>query len=159
MVQIANTKFNVNPNPGPVTAGATFTMTVIAADNSNFAVPGCGGTVHFTSSDNTAVLPADYTFTESDQGFHAFTGLVLHKAGTPSITITDTATSVTSSVNIQVNPAPASSFMVTAPASATAGSSFSFSVTAHDALHNTATGYARLVHFTTHAPPRRPSRH
>ncbi|WP_217551179.1 hypothetical protein, partial [Pantoea sp. GbtcB22] len=30
------------------------------------------GTVHFTSTDPLAQLPADYTFTASDQGVHFF---------------------------------------------------------------------------------------
>jgi len=152
MVQIANTKFVVNPNPGPVTASQTFTMNVTAEDNSSFAVTGYGGTVHFTSSDATAVLPADYTFTETDQGFHAFSGLVLHKAGTPSITITDVDTSVASSVNIQVNPAAMSGFLLTTPASTTAGSAFSITATASDPYNNTISGYSGTVKFTSSDP-------
>jgi len=152
MVQIANTKFVVNPNPGPVTAGQTFSMNVTAEDNSSFAVTGYGGTVHFTSADATAVLPADYTFTETDQGFHAFTGLVLHKAGNPSITITDTATSVALTVNIQVNAAAMSGFQLTAPASTTAGSAFSVTATASDPYNNTISGYSGTVKFTSSDP-------
>src|SRR5262249_38605019 len=30
------------------------------------------GTVHFSSSDDMAVLPSDYTFTAADNGFHMF---------------------------------------------------------------------------------------
>ena len=36
-----------------------------------------------------------------------------------------------------------------APASATAGVAFNFTVTALDALGNTATGYSGTVHFTS----------
>jgi hypothetical protein len=152
MVEIAATKFVVSPNPGPVTAGATFSMNVTAEDNASRAVTGYGGTVHFTSSDATAVLPADYTFTEADQGLHTFSGLVLHKAGTPSITMTDVDTAAASSVNIQVNPAAANSFLVTAPGAATAGTAFSATVTAQDAFNNTATGYTGTVHFSSSDP-------
>ena len=44
-------------------------------------VTGYTGTVHFTSTDNTATLPANYTFTAADKGVHTFTGLVLRKKG------------------------------------------------------------------------------
>jgi hypothetical protein len=149
MVAIANTKFVVSPNPGPLTAGQTFSMNVIAEDNNNVAVTGYGGTVHFTSSDATAVLPADYTFSETDQGAHVFTGLVLCKAGNPSITITDTATSVNSSANIVVTPAATSSFSLSAPATTTAGNSFSVTATATDACNNTTPAYNGMVKFSS----------
>jgi hypothetical protein len=48
------------------------------------------GTVHFSSTDSTATLPKNYTFTAADQGVHAFTGLVLRKKGYQKTTITDT---------------------------------------------------------------------
>ena len=40
------------------------------------AAPGAGytGTVHFTSSDTAAVLPANYTFVAGDNGVRTFTG-------------------------------------------------------------------------------------
>jgi hypothetical protein len=51
------------------------------------------GTVHFTSTDRTASLPANYTFTAADKGVHTFSGLVLRKRGNQKITITDTLSS------------------------------------------------------------------
>jgi len=48
-------------------------------------------TIHFTSTDAQATLPADYTFTEADQGVHTFQA-TLH-AGAKSITATDTGNS------------------------------------------------------------------
>jgi adhesin/invasin len=62
-------------------------------------VTGYTGTVHFTSSDKSALLPANYTFTAADKGVHTFTGLVVRKKGKQTITITDTLNgSLTSSV-------------------------------------------------------------
>jgi hypothetical protein len=49
------------------------------------------GTVHFTSSDAKAVLPADYTFKAADNGTHVFI-VTLWSDGTQSVTATDTAT-------------------------------------------------------------------
>jgi hypothetical protein len=53
-------------------------------------VTGYTGTIHFKSTDTTATLPGDYTFTAADKGVHTFTGLVLRKKGKQTITITDT---------------------------------------------------------------------
>jgi hypothetical protein len=52
---------------------------------------GYTGTVHFTSSDFQATLPANYTFTGGDAGTHVFS-VTLKTAGTQSITATDTVT-------------------------------------------------------------------
>ena len=50
-----------------------------------------------------ATLPANYTFTAADKGVHTFTGLVLRKKGTQTITITDTLnSSLTGSVTENV---------------------------------------------------------
>src|SRR5262249_26098546 len=50
------------------------------------------GTVRFTSSDGQAILPDDYTFSESDSGT-AYFDTVLQTVGTQSITVTDLAKS------------------------------------------------------------------
>jgi hypothetical protein len=46
------------------------------------------GTVHFTSTDPGAVLPADFTYIPEDQGAYGFTATLL--SGTQTITATDT---------------------------------------------------------------------
>jgi hypothetical protein len=57
-------------------------------------VAGYSGTVHFSSSDPRAKLPADYTFTAADQGFHRFLpGVTLPTVGTETVTVTDTSNS------------------------------------------------------------------
>jgi sugar lactone lactonase YvrE len=53
--------------------GTTGTFTVSAVDALGYPVPGYAGTVHFSSTDASAQLPGDYTFTPDDQGSHAFT--------------------------------------------------------------------------------------
>jgi hypothetical protein len=66
-------------------------------------VTGYRGTIRFRSSDSSATLPRNYTFTASDQGVHTFTGLVLRKKGTRTITVTDTLdSSITATVSINV---------------------------------------------------------
>ena len=47
-------------------------ITVTALDSSNNMGATYTGTVHFTSTDPTAILPADYTFTAADAGTHTF---------------------------------------------------------------------------------------
>jgi hypothetical protein len=54
---------------------------------------GYRGTVHFTSSDAKAGLPADYTFTAADNGAHTFAA-TLNTVGTQWLQVIDTANSV-----------------------------------------------------------------
>jgi len=52
----------------PRTAGTAGTVTVKATDSFGNTVTSYTGTVHFTSSDPAALLPANYTFTTADAG-------------------------------------------------------------------------------------------
>src|SRR5207244_2230219 len=109
--------------PSSVAAGAASTFTITATDAYGNATTGYVGTVHFSSSDNQAVLPSDYTFTAADKGVHTFSA-TLKTAGTRSLTITDTATkSITGSqAAITVNPGAPGALNVNAtPSSITAG--------------------------------------
>jgi hypothetical protein len=135
--------------PSPTTAGASGTFTVTAEDSSGHVIPGYTGTVHFTSTDGAAVLPADYTFTAADNGVHTFSA-VLKTAGSQSLSVTDVAAGVTGTQGgITVNPAAASQVRVSAPSVVTSGTAFSITVTALDLYGNRATGYAGTVHFTS----------
>jgi adhesin/invasin len=61
------------------------------------------GTVQFGSTDGTATLPANCTFTAANKGVHTFTGLVLRKKGYQKITATDTNnSSLTGSATVDV---------------------------------------------------------
>ena len=73
-----------------VNAGAQFSLTVTVVDAYGNVVTGYRGTISFSSSDRTARLPRNCTFTVSDVGVHTFTGLVLKKRGRQTITVTDT---------------------------------------------------------------------
>src|SRR5207249_3082526 len=113
---------------------------------------GYTGSVHFTSSDSQATLPANYTFTAADQGTYTFTnGVTLRTTGSQTITVTDTAAgSITGSATLTVTPpSTATHLLVSAPASSTAGAAFSFTVTALDANNNTVAAYTGTVHFTS----------
>ncbi len=133
------THFSVTA-PSSLTAGGTFSITVSALSSSNANVAGYTGTVHFSSSDVAAGLPADYAFTAADAGVHTFTGLTLKTAGNETIAATDKTTSaVTGSTTIAVNPATATHLaFVQQPTSVTAGSSITPAVTVrvYDAYNN-----------------------
>lgn len=75
----------------PVQAGTAGAVTVRSIDAFGNAVPAYFGTVHFTSSDPAAILPADAAFTGGDNGARGFV-VTLKTAGTRSITATDTST-------------------------------------------------------------------
>jgi hypothetical protein len=147
----AATALRVSGYPSPATAGAAQTVTVTALDAYNNPGAAYTGTVHFTSSDGQAVLPADYPFSAADHGAHAF-NVTLKTVGTQGITATDTVTSslTGSQTGITVNPAAAASLAVTGlPASLTAGAAGNVTVTLKDAYGNLATGYRGTVHFTS----------
>jgi hypothetical protein len=97
----AASQFSVSV-PISVTALTPFSITITALDLYGNRVPNYTGTIHFTSSDAFALLPADYTFTTADDGQHSFTGVVLWQAGTQIITAADTQTENIGSTMIQV---------------------------------------------------------
>jgi hypothetical protein len=81
--------------------GSPAAFTVKADDAEGNPVPDYTGTIHFTSSDSMAVLPADYTFTAADQGVHTFNDIVPASVGKFSVTVTDTADpSITGSTSL-----------------------------------------------------------
>ncbi|MBV8529381.1 MAG: IPT/TIG domain-containing protein [Candidatus Dormibacteraeota bacterium] len=138
--------------PASVSDGASFTLSVTARDAYGDTATGYRGTVHLTSSDLTATLPADYTFVPGDTGAHSFSnGAKLKTTGSQSITATDTVTSSimgSASTNVAAG-GPAVSLLVSAPAGISGGQSFSFTVTAQDVSGATSTGYVGTVHFTS----------
>jgi hypothetical protein len=81
------THFSVTA-PANATAGTAFSITVTALDASNATATGYTGTVHFTSSDTQAVLPANSTLTNGVGTF----SVTLKTAGSQTITATDTVT-------------------------------------------------------------------
>jgi hypothetical protein len=142
--------FGVTGFPSPTTAGVAETITVTARDANGAVAGSYRGTVHFTSSDAQAGLPANYTFTNFDQGVHTFT-VTLKTVGSQSILVTDTVTgSITGSeAGITITPAVASQLILSAPSSVTRGAAFSLTLTVEDAYGNVVTGYVGTVHFTS----------
>src|SRR5205823_375522 len=126
-------------------------FTVTARDAFGNTATGYAGTVHFTSSDPQAVLPANYTFAAADAGVHTLSA-TLKTTGTQSLTATDTVTSSVTGTQsgITVRPAAAASLTLNGfPSPTTAGVAGTFTVTAFDAFGNTAAGYAGTVQFAS----------
>jgi uncharacterized repeat protein (TIGR01451 family) len=138
--------------PALVTAGQAQSITVVALDAANDLVPSYAGTIHFTSSDGSASLPADYTFTPADAGVHTFVGgVTLTTAGSQSVTATDLANgSITGSEITFVDAASAATFSVTGISSPTVvGSPQTVTVTVEDPYGNVVTGYFGTIRFTS----------
>jgi uncharacterized repeat protein (TIGR03803 family) len=78
--------------PSSATHGVAFSVTLTVYDAYGNVATGYRGTVHFSSSDSTATLPANYTFTAADAGVHTFSNLfTLRKKGTQTLTVVDLA--------------------------------------------------------------------
>ena len=141
------TQFSVTATAVSQTAGTAFNITVKATDSANNVIASYTGTVHFTSSDAQAVLPANSTLTNGTGSF----SVTLKTAGAQSITATDTAASSVTGTSsaITINPGPVASFSIAAPPAATTGISFSATVNAVDTYANVATSYSGTVHFSS----------
>jgi hypothetical protein len=153
VVAAAAAQLGVAGFPSPVVAGTAGTFTVTARDAFGNTATSYLGTVHFSSSDSRAVLPANYTFVAADNGVHTFTnGATLKSAGTRAITATDTVTSTITGTQsgITVSAAAASTLTVTGfPSPITAGVKGTFTVTAQDPYGNTASSYRGTVKFSS----------
>ncbi len=133
--------------PGIATSGTAFSVNVTALDQFNNVAAGYTGTVHFSSSDSQAILPANATLTSGSGNFQ----VTLKTVGSQTVTATDTVTSTITGVSnaITVGSGTATHFLVVAPPSVNAGTSFNVSVTALDQFNNPVTGYTGIVHITS----------
>jgi lysophospholipase L1-like esterase len=76
--------------PSTATALQPFNVTVTLKDRYGNLATGYVGSVHFTSSDLLATLPADYTFTAADAGRHQFS-VTLATPPSQTISVRDVA--------------------------------------------------------------------
>ena len=145
----AAASFTVVPQGTTQVSGISFNFTVTAKDAFGNVATGYPGTVHFSSNDGQAVLPADTTLSSGAATLSA----TLKTVGARTITATDTVSSGVNgtSATITVTPATASSFTVSVSAGSTvAGVALaSVTVTAKDASGNIATNYVGTIHFTS----------
>jgi hypothetical protein len=129
-------------------AGTEQVVTVTAEDQYGNLATGYGGTVHFTSTDGQAVLPADAAL---DHGSGTF-DVTLDTAGNQSVTgtIIGNPSLNSSEANLLITPALASEFVITSDGSSTPEATVI--VTAVDPYGNTVTGYDGTIHFTSTDP-------
>jgi hypothetical protein len=135
------------------TAGAADSFTVTAQNANGSTNTGYTGTVHFVSTDYSAGLPADYTFTAADQGTHTFT-TTLTRAGTWTLWATDTlGKAAPGSASITVPAAAADHLIVSGFSTySNTGTVGTITVSAWDTYGNLATSYNGTVHFTSSDP-------
>ena len=109
-VQAASAAGLILRTPASAKPGQAFAASVTLNDRFGNLATGYTGTVHFTSSDPLATLPADYTFNAADGGVHGFSVTLM----TPTIptlpgqtiTVTDTANASLGATSPPVNVSP-----------------------------------------------------
>jgi hypothetical protein len=140
--------------PATASAGTASDVSVAVYDMFGQLAVGYAGTVHFSSTDSQAGLPADYAFQTADQGVHLFPGgATLVLAGTQTLTATDTVTAgITGSATLTVTPGTAVQILLSGPTNVQLGVAFTLTVTAYDAYGNVATGYLGTIHFDSTDP-------
>jgi len=133
----------------PVTAtlGNPVTFTVAALDqHNNPTTSNYTGTVHFSSTDSSAILPKDTSLTNGTGTFTA----TFNADGTQTITVNDTfAFGILGTSGLITVNSTASQFAVSVPSNITAGSAFLAKVTAEDSGGHTTPGYTGTVNITS----------
>ena len=130
------------------TAGNALVFAVTALDQFNNTANGYGATVHFSSSDSKANLPAGATLTSGIGYFAA----ILKTAGSQTLTVSDAITSSITGLSSTIAIVSSGPFFYVSgvPTNIAAGTPFNFTVTAENPFNSTATGYSGTVHFSTH---------
>ncbi len=113
------------------------------------------GTVRFTSSDPTAALPGDFTFTAQQAGYDStvLQDVVFHRAGTQTLTVTDIANpAITGTVTVNVRGGSVATMQLRwLPGGTTAGTPMRAGVFGWDAWGNPAQGTWK-VHLLSSDP-------
>jgi hypothetical protein len=141
----AASQFSVTA-PATATVGTAFNLTVTAQDPFSNTATTYSGTLHFTSKDGQATMPANASLSNGTGTFSA----TFKTEGSQTVTATDTATSSITGTSSSITVSGAAThFTVTAPVTATIGTAFGLTVTALDAANNVAMSYAGTVHFSS----------
>jgi hypothetical protein len=141
-----NNQLRLSNTPATIAAGQPFGFVFQALDQFGNIAGGFGDTLHFSSTDPQAIVPANLT------GQNNLTLLAtLKTSGNQSITVTDLSNPAIApkTVTIPVTAAAASSLLVAMPASTTDGVVQSVTVIAREPFGNIVTNYAGTVHFSS----------
>lgn len=130
--------------------GVPFNFTVRAVDASANTATTYTGTVHFTSSDGAAVLPADYTFTGGDAGVASFSATLHGDSTTVMLTATDTVnSSIHGSAGVTVkDPDHVVWFLTTLPLHPARNAPAAMQVVAQNRDYQQVASYRGTVHFS-----------
>jgi hypothetical protein len=138
--------------PAGVSANALFSPTVSLQDAFGNLATGYRGTITFSSTDASAVEPANYTYTAVDAGVHSFaSGASFATLGAQTLTATDTAqTAITCGATSAVSAAGADRYVFSGLAgSALAGAPLGFTVTVKTPANVTDTSYRGTIVFSS----------
>src|SRR5262245_31195616 len=127
--------------PPSVTAGTAFNVTVQALDGSNNPVNDYTGTVHFTSTDAAAVLPAD-AMQSSGSAMYSVT---LNSIGTQTITVTDATNNLTGTSQPITVAAATTVTLISAPNPSAIGQPVTFTATVSSTAGGTPTGTVQFI--------------
>ena len=140
--------------PASTPGGTPFSIAVTAQTPENQSDWLYHGTIHFSSSDPAAVLPANTTFSPTDFGSRNFT-LSLNTQGSQTITVTDTVDgTIVSQTTITVTgPGPSQLAFVQQPSNSTAGSAIgpAVAVAVEDKFGNVVSTDNSIVTITIHS--------
>jgi len=93
--------------PSPVAAGTAFNFTVTAKDTSGNTATAYSGTLHFSSTDSSATLPANTTLSSGVGTFAATLRTTGNQTITAIDTVTPSITGTSSTISVAAPPAPA----------------------------------------------------
>jgi uncharacterized protein (TIGR03437 family) len=129
--------------------GEPTSVTVQAVDSTGYPISGYSGTLHLSSTDPLATLPASVKIGADPVTFT----VTLHTAGPQNISAADAEySSITgASLAIQATP-PVTRFSITAPSQAYGGQSIPLTITALDQFGNVAPGYNGTVSVSSGDP-------
>jgi hypothetical protein len=136
----------------PLAIGEVSKFNVTVFDQFGDAFPGYDGTIQFLSDDETATLPANYTFVPgTDLGTHEFE-VVFGSAGTFYVTARDTVISTLAGTQSDIEvyePERADHFVFTGvPSLVISGEAFDLTATVYNQWNAVMTGYTGTVNFT-----------
>jgi hypothetical protein len=132
--------------PAQAKPGIPLTFTVTARDQFGNRAPTYDGTVHFTSSDPSATLPADAQLTQGTAAFKA----TLEASGSQTIAATDTVAGAPfAAMGGTAVAGPVTQFQVIGPVSSVAGFPALVGVRALDAAGALMDFFQGSVHFTS----------
>ncbi len=136
--------------PANSSAGSSFNFTVSAVDSIGTVSAGYTSSIHFTSTDALAGLPADYTFTPADAGSHTFTA-TLKSSGPRFMNAIEVGGTIGGGSTVIVSALDVSSLSL-AGGTGAIGVFRPITIVARDIYGNQATGYTGSVGFTSSDP-------